>query len=240
MFRRPTVRASVTTLAAAGILVGGANLATYAATGHPLILGHANSAGTTTALKNTGRGPALSLNSARSASPLVVNSSKLVKHLNANQVGGKTAAQLNPSLTTFRLGHPGSTLSTGQHFFHIPSPSGPTQIGVNGVWEGAAGGDNISCIVADSRVLSTMDITQIYSLPAATEGDPNGNVVDETTFVNLPKNRKLLLGCQVNATAAATLVQPIAFTFKPVSMHTVHGTPTTIAKNSGASRLLGR
>jgi hypothetical protein len=81
MFRRPSIRASVTTLPAAGILVGGANLASYAATGHPLILGHANSAVGTTALKNVGRGPALSLNSAKSSSPLVVNSSKLVKHL---------------------------------------------------------------------------------------------------------------------------------------------------------------
>jgi hypothetical protein len=240
MFRRPSVRASVTTLAAAGILVGGANLATYAATGQPLILGHANSAGTTTSLRNAGRGPALSLNSARSVPPLVVNSSKMVKHLNANKVGGLTAAQLSPSLTTYRVGHAGAPLSTGQHFFKIPSPKGLTQIGVNGIWEGATSGDNITCLVADSRVLTSMDVAQIYSLPAATAGDPNGNVVDETTFVTLPKHRKLLIGCQVNATAPATIVQPIAFTFKPVSMRVKHGTPTTIAKNSAPSRFLGR
>jgi hypothetical protein len=59
----------VTTLAAAAVLVGGAELASYAATGDPLILGHANSAGITTSLKNLGRGPALSLNSSKLFSP---------------------------------------------------------------------------------------------------------------------------------------------------------------------------
>ena len=112
MLRRPSVRASVTTIAAATILVGGANVAAYAASGHPLILGHANSAGTTTSLKNTGRGPALSLNSARSVAPLVVNSSTMVKHLNANKVGGLTASQLNPAITTYRLGSPGALLTS--------------------------------------------------------------------------------------------------------------------------------
>jgi hypothetical protein len=106
MLRRPSVRASVTTLAAAGILVGGANLATYAATGHPLILGHANSAGTTTGLKNLGRGPALSLNSSKHSPPLTVNSSKMVKHLNADKLDGLNGAQLQT--TAYRYAVPTS------------------------------------------------------------------------------------------------------------------------------------
>ena len=84
MTPRPSLRSVGTTVAAAAVLVAGANLASYAATGNALVLGHHNSAGTTTALKNTGRGPALSLNSIKSAPPLVVNSKKMVKHLNAN------------------------------------------------------------------------------------------------------------------------------------------------------------
>jgi hypothetical protein len=232
MFRRPTIRASVTTLAAAGILVGGANIATYAATGHALILGHSNAAGTTTALKNLGRGPALSLNSAKSAPPLTVNSSKMVKHLNANKVGGETAGQLNPSLLTYRVGHAGSPLTTGQHLFKITSPSGPTEIGVNGIFEGTTG-DSLNCLVADSRVLTSMDVSQIYSLPVATQGDPNGNLVAETTFVNLPKHRKLIIGCQLNSTGSDTIVQPITFTFTPVTLKVKSGTPITISRGVG-------
>ena len=64
MTRRPSLRSVVTTLAAAAVLVGGANLASYAATGNALVLGHANNSVGTTSLKNAGRGPALSLNSA--------------------------------------------------------------------------------------------------------------------------------------------------------------------------------
>jgi hypothetical protein len=238
---RPSVRTSITILAAAGILVGGANLATYAATGQPLILGHGNSAGTTTSLKNLGRGPALSLNSSKHAPPLTVNSSKMIKHLNANKVGGKTAAQINPSFVAYRLGHAGDPLSATQHFFKIPSPSGLTQIGVNGIWEGSTTGDEIQCLVVDQRVLTSMDVSQIYSLPTATQGDPNGNIVDETTFVTLPKHKKLLIGCQVSGAAPATIVQPIMFTFKKVSMHVKHGTPFTIGpKHSVVRRLAGR
>jgi hypothetical protein len=240
MFRRPTLRASITTLAAAGVLVGGANLASYAATGNPLILGHSNSAGTTTSLKNLGRGPALSLNSSRHSSPLTVNSSKMVKHLNANEVQGLTPAQINPAFVTYRVGSPGSSLTTGQHLFTIPSPSGPTEIGVHGIWESGTTGDNLQCLVADTQVLTTMDVTQIYALPVASQGDVNGNIVDETTFVNLPKHRHLLIGCQANSTANSTVVQPITFTFKPVKMTVKQGTPTTIPKHATPSRLIGR
>ena len=93
MIHRPSLRATVTTLAAAAVLVGGAQLTSYAATGHPLLIGKSNSGVGTTTLKNAGRGPALGLNTSKSAPPLVVNSSKMVKHLNANAVGGKTAAR---------------------------------------------------------------------------------------------------------------------------------------------------
>jgi hypothetical protein len=129
MIGRPSLRASVTTLAAAALLVGGANLASYAATGKPLILGHANKAGSTTSLKNTGRGPALSLNSIKSAPPIKVNSSKMVKHLNANKVGGKTAAQLNPSVWRYHLGTTNATLTpNGEHLFTTSLPKGTYQM----------------------------------------------------------------------------------------------------------------
>src|SRR3954468_20543114 len=103
MFRRPSLRAALTTVAAAGVLVTGVGLTSYAATGQAFVLGHSNNAGGTTSLKNTGRGPALSLNSIRAAPPLVVNSKKMVKNFNANMVGGKTVAQLSPKMMRVRF-----------------------------------------------------------------------------------------------------------------------------------------
>ena len=92
---RPSLRATVTTLAAAVVLVGGAQLTSYAATGHPLLIGKANSGVGTTSLKNAGRGPALSLNTIKTSPPLAVNSNKLVKNHNAATEGGKSAAHLD-------------------------------------------------------------------------------------------------------------------------------------------------
>ena len=54
MIHRPSLRATVTTLAAAAVLVGGAQLTSYAATGHPLLIGKSNSGVGTTTLKNAG------------------------------------------------------------------------------------------------------------------------------------------------------------------------------------------
>ena len=81
-------------VAAAVVLVGGANLAAYAANGHPILLGHSNSETKTATVTNTGKGAALSLKSRTSSPPLQVNSSKVVKHLNADAVDGASASAL--------------------------------------------------------------------------------------------------------------------------------------------------
>lgn len=88
------MRSLLATIAAAAVLVGGANVASYAATGKPLVLGKSNAAGSTTVLKNTGRGPALSLTSKRSAPSLAVSSRAKVTRLNADRVDGLEASAL--------------------------------------------------------------------------------------------------------------------------------------------------
>src|SRR3954447_3234275 len=63
--------------------------AAVAATGGSLVLGHGNTAGKSTTLKNTGSGPALKLKNNTSSPPLDVgNNKKLVPGLNANYLGG--------------------------------------------------------------------------------------------------------------------------------------------------------
>ncbi len=155
MLRRPSLRSTVTTLAAAAVLVGGADLASYAATGHPLVLGHANSAGGTTSLRNSGRGPALSLNNIKSAPPLVVNSSKMVKHLNASMVGGLTASELSPTDRLYQIGKAGGTLSTAPHFFAIKPPTGFVHWSLTGVWTSSVSTDSLTCLIFDSATSIT-------------------------------------------------------------------------------------
>jgi hypothetical protein len=134
MHRRPSLRAVVTTIAAAVVLVSGAGLASYAASGHPLVVGHKNSAVGTTSLKNAGRGPALILKNAKSAPPLAVNSTKMVKHLNANLVGGQTAARLAPRTIRLQLGRVGTTFTaSGFRLRSAKIPPGTYAVGVSGL-----------------------------------------------------------------------------------------------------------
>lgn len=240
MFRRPSIRTSLTTLAAAAILVGGANAATYAASGHPLILGHSNSAGTTTSLKNLGRGPALSLNSAKSVPPLVVNSSKMVKHLNANKVGGLTVSQLNPAVTTYKLGFAGQTLTNDQHLFQITAPKGNTEFTMTGIWTSDNTADTMQCLIVDKQLLaSPSDITKIYALTVKTNASTDGPIVNQTGFAHFPSGHKLLFGCITSGdTGNVRLAQPMTFTFENVNQKVKHAPSTTIGPKHAIVRRL--
>jgi hypothetical protein len=85
---------TIPVLIAALVLVGGVNLAAYAANGKPLLLGGSNSETKPAAVKNSGSGPALSLTSKSSSPSLAVSSSKVVTHLNADMVDGLHSSQL--------------------------------------------------------------------------------------------------------------------------------------------------
>lgn len=89
---------TTTVLLAAVLLVGGLNVAAYAATGGNFLLGRANSATRTSTLSNIGFGPALSLQSRSNTPPLAVNSTKRVAKLNADMVDGKHASSFQPKI----------------------------------------------------------------------------------------------------------------------------------------------
>ncbi|HEY3527955.1 MAG TPA: hypothetical protein VGK78_02305 [Nocardioides sp.] len=231
MFHRPSLRSTVTTLAAAVVLVGGADLAAYAANGHPLILGHANKAVGTTSLKNIGRGPALSLNSSKHSSPLTVNSSKLVRNLNAEKVGGMTARQLGGVLR-YRIGSVGSTFtnaSPGQ-VFNAKIPKGTYQVSVTGLATetGAASGDtdSITCLALDRAALlaalggGTLDYSKVYALTGNKTGDFDFGVINYTNPAQKISGSNIALGCLLRAssTGVFTEAHQIAFTFKPVTV----------------------
>jgi hypothetical protein len=74
------------------LVAGGLGVAT-AANGGSLVLGHQNSATSTTTLKD-GKGTPLSLVGKKSKPPLKVNSSQQVAHLNASLLGGVGASAL--------------------------------------------------------------------------------------------------------------------------------------------------
>jgi hypothetical protein len=77
---------------AAAVLVAGANVAAYAANGHPLLIGSRNTETQQTVLKNNGTGPALRLvTEPTGAPPLSVNSGVKVAKLNVDRLDGYSA-----------------------------------------------------------------------------------------------------------------------------------------------------
>jgi hypothetical protein len=242
MIRRPSIRSTVTTLAAAAVLVGGANLATYAASGHPLILGHSNSAVGTTSLKNLGRGPALSLNSSKHAPPLVVNSSKLVKHLNADKLQGRSATQLNPKVMRWHLGSSGTVVANGaQKLFTAKVPKGTYEI----IWNAFMNRDSVpdtdsyQCLAADyKKLVGHMNSSGYWALDGNTWGEFDSGLIHDTNPVQtLTKARKMIFGCFFSgSTGTITYVQPPTLTFRKISVTNKSGQRFT--PKSGTSQRL--
>jgi hypothetical protein len=87
----------------AAVIVGSINLAAYAANGHPLLLGGSNSETKPSAVTNTGSGSALTLKTSTKAPPLTVNSTKVVKNLNADTVDGVSASSLGVNAVRYVL-----------------------------------------------------------------------------------------------------------------------------------------
>ena len=111
---------TLTLLAAAAILVVGADVASYAANGRPLLLGQANSESATATVKNTGTGAALSLKTRAGSPPLKVSSSKVVKKLNADTVDGSHAAALKTNAITYAI-PAGTTASFTLRLENLPA-----------------------------------------------------------------------------------------------------------------------
>jgi hypothetical protein len=77
------------------VVIGGIGVAT-AANGGSLVLGHSNTATSTTTLSNS-KGTPLALKARHGKAPLKVNSSTKVRHLNADKLDGSSAAALATS-----------------------------------------------------------------------------------------------------------------------------------------------
>lgn len=88
MSRTTRLSRPMSVVLAAGVLVGGANVAAYAATGGKFILGHTNKANQATTLTTTGSGPALRLNSRAGSPALSVSNETRIAKLNADKVDG--------------------------------------------------------------------------------------------------------------------------------------------------------
>ena len=136
----------IAVLLAAVVLIGGANLAAYAANGKPLLLGKNNVATKKTTVKNTGAGPALRLKTKPGQPPLKVNRTTKVNKLNADRVDGKNAADLETRGYRYEVT---STAASGSHTISFPGLA-PGVYLMNYTIVSRNGG-SVYCIAASSR-----------------------------------------------------------------------------------------
>lgn len=134
--------------AGAAVLVAGVNLASYAADGHAFLLGRHNTESATTAVSNTGAGPAFRFRTATGTPPFAVSSTAKVVHLNAARLGGLTAGDLSH---TYRFDIP-SGMSLPATFALSDLPAGRYTASFNAIVGGATqNGTPELCYVSDSR-----------------------------------------------------------------------------------------
>jgi hypothetical protein len=81
----------------AAVVVTGANIASYAANGHPFDLGGYNRESAPTTVTNDGGGPAFRFKTGDGVAPFTVSSDARVTRLNASRLGGLRAGQLSRS-----------------------------------------------------------------------------------------------------------------------------------------------
>jgi hypothetical protein len=177
------LKSGLTALAVGIVLLTALDWAAAAATGRSTILGQWNSAGHTTTIKNTGKGPALELRAKGAA--LAVGNDKRVKNLNADQLDGHSGADYRANrnriyqwTATDHTGgftqplpaqQPGSYLVTFtvQLAGAAGSPDNPNVINCRFIQNGVSGG-----ITAQKGILAEAQVTSVGTPPALTGTSP--------------------------------------------------------------------
>ncbi|WP_323791152.1 hypothetical protein [Nocardioides sp.] len=105
MSHLPRTRSLLAVLLTAVLVVAGINFAAQAAggKGKPVLAGKTTTSGKLTTLKRTKKGPALKLRTKAGSPPLAVTSAERVAKLNADQVDGQDAADLETLTYAYQL-----------------------------------------------------------------------------------------------------------------------------------------
>jgi hypothetical protein len=212
------VRTGLAVVGAAALLVGGVNVMAHAAdTAESLLLGKNNTAGKSTTLKNKGKGPALKLK-AKKGPALAVNTKDLVKNLNVEMVGGRTAGQLAPAATTFTLPS-GPTFAPGANFQQFQLPAGTYELNLNVAVQTSNSDYFVSCLVADASLFTPpLDPAKVYAgFNVSPDGD--ATIVNGTRVITFPAVQNVTFGCIVGIVDSepVSVVQPFTVTVQQIS-----------------------
>lgn len=181
-----------TVAVAIALIIGAAGFAD-AATGGSFLLGDTNTESSTAVMTDT-TGIPLSLNAPAGKSPFSVNSTTQVNRLNAQYVGGDSAAQLQSS------GGEGLT-AEGQDTALGNSPANGATVATTGALAAGTYYVSATALLYAGGKPAYCDIDA--SPPSLGGGDSSGYTqAAETTVVTVPANARLSEQCYGNGTAA--------------------------------------
>ncbi|MFC4785066.1 hypothetical protein ACT8ZV_11350 [Nocardioides sp. MAHUQ-72] len=230
-----TWRSAVAVLSAAALLTVGADAVSYAATGHSVLLGKSNSASRATTITNTDSGPALALRSGKRSPSLTVSSSKLVKHLNAERLGGLKADQVAPRTLRLRTGTAGAPMPA-PNLYQVSVPTGDYLVSMFGLYTSVDASPYLVCTLIDKQKLLANDITGAHLYEYQQDAAYTGQI-SQTNVVHLKANRPLVYGC--NSDASTTQAVPLTVSLRKVNgVKSQTGTTFTPRTAPRLSRLL--
>jgi len=231
--RKHTFQKIAALLAGCAMVVVGTDAITYAATGHSLILGKINKAGTTTSVVNTGRGPVLNLVGGKPYPPIKVNSNKRVANFNADLIDGLDSKQLVPGVTRLSIGTGDLNLTDGT-FFKVALAPGWYQFSLNGLLNSSTDTDGWVCLMGDFNLLSAPANDSAHGFYTYDQGkfDANGRrgVISNTAMMRVLTGAKVIYGCSGSGTGPISQSQPVTFSYRAVPKPTIKtGAPFDIS-----------
>ncbi|HET9998531.1 MAG TPA: hypothetical protein VFQ17_13525 [Nocardioides sp.] len=230
------IKSGLTALAVGIVLLAALDWAAAAATGQSLVLGKWNQAGQTTTIKNVGNGPALDIRAKGPA--LEVHNTKRIKHLNADKLDGKDAADLAASKQKVYVY--GATSRVGGFTQNLPAqPAGSYLVAYSAQFVGAAGStanpNTVTCHITVSSVSGTTATTKAVLAEAQVASVESPPAVSGVGTLGLAAGDQVALVCTMsrpNQQWSTSALQPIQVTF----LHTDGATAISAPLGRSANR----
>lgn len=214
-------------LLAATVVVGGANLAAYAANGRPVLLGNTNIASKTTTIKNS-KGTALKIKSKSGVAPLKVSNTTKITKLNADLVDGLDGPGLQNKSYTYSLS--GTVGAVGIIRFSLPGlPAGKYLADYNVSALLAGGPTFFGCLFDSGAPFANGKIAQLGVSSGASFFVSSGGYLDTTALT-------YTFTCQSDATSITIPASTIPAQVVLTRVDDVTATTSTGAKGTATDK----
>jgi hypothetical protein len=200
---RSRARTAFAVVAASALLVAGVATVSEAAGGaKSVLLGKNNKATKTTKITNKKAKPALALKSKKGPA-LSVNTSALIKNLNADMVDGKSLEQISPTKYRMSVFASNTQNASGDQYVSTTAlPAGTYSMHMSGIMEDSD--ELVACIAVDYTRLLATDLSGYYMYHFLDDATTPEFDIASNTVAEVIAGNRVLFGCSLGA--AGTVV----------------------------------